>query len=109
MPRDLFTTLSSEHGRLSQVRADAEAFTVPSPEAEPMAEALFAGLRKGGFCTTLVPGRRSWDCRGPAQEAARAAARRGCRIERAFLLPAPYLHHWSSSSALMPAGQSPSI
>jgi SAM-dependent methyltransferase len=88
---DLFTTLSSEHDRLSRARTGAEAFTVSSQDAGPIAEGLFAGLREGGFCTTLVPGRRSWDCRGPAQEAARAAARRGCRIERAFLLPAPYL------------------
>jgi hypothetical protein len=87
MPMDLFTTLSSEHDRLSRARTGAEAFTVSSQDAGPIAEGLFAGLREGGFCTTLVPGRRSWDCRGPAQEAARAAARRGCRIERAFLLP----------------------
>ena len=109
MSADLFTKLVSEHDRLRLDRAGEDSFTVPSCDADRMAETLFSGLRKGGFCTTLVPGRRSWDCRSEAFEAARAAARRGCRIERAFLLPAGYLRHDETLGAHLALDQAAGI
>jgi SAM-dependent methyltransferase len=93
MSADLFSSLSSEHARLRQDADGEGTLTFRARETGRLAETLFSNLRKGGFCTTLVPGRRSWDCRSEAHEAARAAARRGCRIERAFLLPGRYLRH----------------
>ncbi len=62
-------------------------------DADRLIRALFANLRRGGFCTHLVTGNRPWDCRGDRFEAAREAARRGCRIERAFLICDRHLRH----------------
>jgi hypothetical protein len=64
---------------------------LPAGYADRIGEVLFANLRRGGYCTLLVTGRETWDPRSSYYEACREAARRGRRIERAFLLPARHL------------------
>ena len=96
MTSDLFGNLSSE---LDQYRREVETqcgrgiLTFPSAETARLGRILFFNLKKGGFCTHLVTGRRTWNPRDESFEAARSAARRGCKIERAFLLPDRYLRH----------------
>ena len=96
MGSGLFRTLSSELDRYRRevaARGGREVLTFPGSESERLGRALFANLRAGGFCTLLVTGRRAWNCRDEFFEAARAAARRGRKIERAFLLPDRHLRH----------------
>ncbi len=92
----LFSSLSSELGQYWQeveAQSGREVLAFPSSENDRLGRVLFTNLRKGGFCTHLVTGRRAWNCRAEYFEAARAAARRGLKIERAFLLPNRYLRH----------------
>ena len=96
MAPGLIRSLSSEldrYWREVAARGGREVLTFPGSESERLGRALFANLRAGGFCTLLVTGRRQWDCRSAPFEAARAAARRGRKIERAFLLPDRHLRH----------------
>jgi hypothetical protein len=79
------------HGRDGPGAArDGEELRVPWDRTGELGRALFPRLRQKAFSTLLVTG-RSWNYRGEFFEAARAAARRGCRIEIAFLLPDRYL------------------
>jgi SAM-dependent methyltransferase len=66
------------------------ALRVPWADTDRLGRVLFAQLQRGGFSTHLVTG-RGWNTRSEFFEAARAAARRGCRIERAFLVPDRHL------------------
>jgi len=57
------------------------------PDAEPgPPPGFFDALARGGRCTQIVGIRRPRDPRAPGLEAVRAAARRGLRVERSFLL-----------------------
>lgn len=79
------------HGRDGPgVARDGEELRVPWDRTGELGRALFPRLRRKAFSTLLVTG-RSWNYRGEFFEAARAAARRGRRIEIAFLLPDRYL------------------
>lgn len=59
----------------------------PPSELDEIARVLFSNLKKGGIATFVVTGRKSWDPQSYYFEASRNAARRGCVIKRAFLLP----------------------
>jgi hypothetical protein len=59
----------------------------PPQEIDQVARGIFSNLSNGGFATFVVSGRRNWDPQSYYFEAARIAARRGCDITRAFLLP----------------------
>jgi SAM-dependent methyltransferase len=59
----------------------------PPHEIDLVARAIFSNLSQGGFATLVVSGIRTWDPQSYYFEAARIAARRGCDITRAFLLP----------------------
>ena len=99
MKSHLFGSLFSEirqYWQEVEARSAGEVLTFPCTETDRLGRALFSNLQKGGFCTHLVTGRRAWNCRSAFFEAARAAARRGLRIERAFLLPGRYLRHDST-------------
>ncbi len=92
----LFHSLSSEltrYWRSIEVQARDNVLTFPGVETDRLGGSLFSNLQRGGFCTQLVTGNRSWNCRSAYFEAARSAARRGLRIERAFLLPDRHLRH----------------
>lgn len=54
---------------------------------DEIARVIFGNLEVGGIATLIVTGRKSWDPHSFYFEAARAAARRGCDITRAFLMP----------------------
>ncbi len=96
MPSDLFSRISSELGRNRQdveQRAREQVVTVSSAEADRLGRVLYSNLKTGGFCTYLVTGHRPWGDRSADFEGARSAAKRGCKIERAFLLPDRCLRH----------------
>lgn len=95
-PARLYSALAAEFNRYileqkSQLERDILIF--PASEGDRLAQALFSNLSDGGFCTFVVTGRRDWDPRNYYFEAARFAARRGCRIKRAFLLPHKHFRH----------------
>lgn len=79
-----------------QSQAKLDILSFPSFAIEQLGQALFSNLEKGGFCTQIVSAQSSWDPRSHYFEAARNAARRGCLIERAFLLPHRYAIHDST-------------
>ena len=96
MSTDLFSSLSSELGRYRQVvdtRSGGDVVTFPGIETDGLGRVLFSNLEKGGGCTHLVTGHRAWNCPSEFFESARAAARCGLKIERAFLLPARHFRH----------------
>jgi hypothetical protein len=95
-PAHLFSTLCAEFNRYmleqkSQVEHDV--LTFPATEGDRLSQTLFSNLAEGGFCTLVVTGRRDWDPRSHYFQTVRFAARRGCRIHRAFLLPHRHLRH----------------
>lgn len=95
-PSRLFAALSVEFNRYileqkSQLERDVLIF--PATEGHRLGQTLFTNLKNGGFCTLVVTGRRDWDPRSHYFEAARTAARRGCTIERAALLPHRHGRH----------------
>lgn len=86
----LFTKLNEQLRRYwHQLLDDADhgVLAFPPNAFDQVAQALFSNLSQGGFATFVVSGRRNWDPRGFYFEAARRAARRGIKIDRAFLLP----------------------
>ena len=96
MPSDLFSCISSELGRVRhdvEQRGREQVITVSPAEADRLGQVLYSNLKTGGFCTHLVTGHRRWGDRSADLEGARSAAKRGCEIERAFLLPDRCLRH----------------
>ena len=96
MVSDIFRSLSSElvqYWKDIEAQSGGEVLTFPCTETDRLGRVLFSNLKKGGFCTHLVTGRDAWNCRSEFFEAARAAAKRSLKIERAFLLPDRYLRH----------------
>lgn len=86
----IFNTLSQQLRRYWLRVQDDEKHGVlcfPPTEIDQVAHAIFSNLSHGGFATFVVSGRRGWDPQAYYFEAARGAARRGCKIVRAFLLP----------------------
>lgn len=95
-PSALFRSLSEEFRRyvLEQgSQLERELLVFPASEGGRLGQALFSHLSTGGFCTLVVTGRRDWDPRSHYHQAARFAARRGCTIRRAFLLPHRHCRH----------------
>lgn len=93
-PSRLFSSLTEEFSRFlleQKAQLNRDVLTFPSSEGDRFATTVFSGLSEGGFCTLVVTGRRQWDPRNPYYQAARFAARRGCKIHRAFLLPHRHL------------------
>lgn len=96
MDLPLFDALQTSYRALlndRQSQSDRQLLVYPASESERLAESLFANLDRGGFCTHVVAGRSDWDPESHYYEAARAAARRGRTIERAFLLPHRHARH----------------
>lgn len=86
----LFSALAAQLRQYcSQIEAQLERnlLSFPASEIDNFGHGLFSNLEKGGYCTLVVTGRATWDPKSHYYEAARFAARRGCNIERAFLLP----------------------
>lgn len=95
-PAQLFGALSAEFQRYlleQKAQVERDVLTFPATEGDRLGQALFSRLAKGGFCTLVVTGRRDWDPRSHYFQAARFAARRGCKIRRAFLLPQRHFRH----------------
>jgi len=65
---------------------------------DELGHVLFTSLRRGGFCTFVVSGRRSWNPHSHYFNMARQAAGRGLKITRAFLLPH---RHYRSDTTLI--------
>lgn len=89
-PLPLYTKLSEQLRRHWLHILDDEkhgVLTFPPEAVDQIAHTIFSNLSQGGFATFVVSGRRSWDPQSYYFEAARLAARRGCTIQRAFLLP----------------------
>ncbi len=87
---DLYAALVQQLGRhLRAVQDDEQrgVLVFPPSEINQIGHALFARMRRGGFATVVVSGRQGWDPQSYYFESARMAARRGCEITRAFLLP----------------------
>ena len=96
MASDLFNDLSLELGqywREAETHDGRDVRIFPRTATDRLGRVLFSNLKRGGFCTHLVTGRSPLNPRAEYFEAARAAARRGCKIERAFLLPDRHLRH----------------
>ncbi len=101
--RDILTAVSDSEGAgelfqalhqlLKRYWLSTESYAVqgvlsfPPSEEDQLARVLFSKLDVGGFATLVVSGRRRWNPQSNYFESARAAARRGCKITRAFLLP----------------------
>jgi SAM-dependent methyltransferase len=86
----LFSALSKEMKRYWQevfFQAERDVLSFPASETDRYGQTLFANLRKGGFCTFVVTGRDIWNPNTHYFQAARFAAKRGRKIERAFLIP----------------------
>jgi len=95
-PGRLFQSLAAEFSRyLAEQRSqlEREILVFPAAEADRLGQALFSSLSTGGFCTLVVTGRGDWDPRSHYHEAARFAAKRGCKILRTFLLPHRHCRH----------------
>ena len=96
MTSNLFSGLSSklrQYWHEVESQGGREVLTFPWTETDRMGRVLFSKLKKGGFCTHVVTGRHAWNPRSEYFEAARSAARRSLKIERAFLLPDLHLRH----------------
>lgn len=92
----VFNALAAELKRYLNEKAseaDREILTFPASQNDRFGHILFSSLSEGGFCTLVVGARPGWDPRSHYYEAARFAARRGCKIERAFLLPSRLARH----------------
>ena len=95
-PTHLYAALSTEFNSYileQRSQSERDILIFPASEADRLGQALFANLNKGGFCTVVVTARNDWDPRSHYYEAARSAARRGCNIHRAFLLPHRHCRH----------------
>ena len=95
-PKALFLSLSEEFRRYlfeQRSQVDREFLVFPASQGDRLGQALFSRLTSGGFCTLVVTGRRDWDPRSHYHQAARFAARRGCKIHRSFLLPHRHCRH----------------
>lgn len=89
-PTKLFEVLSTDLARYineQQAQVGRDVLSFPVSQGDRLGHTLFSNLTTGGFCTLVVSGRRTWDPRSHYHQAARFAAKRGCQIERAFLLP----------------------
>ncbi len=93
MPSDLFDKLAKLHSTRQEQQTGNAVVSVPVADAAEIGAALFDGLQSGGMCTHMVNGRTTWDPSSDYFDAARRAARRGCTIERLFLLPSRHLRH----------------
>lgn len=99
-PSQLFASLRLElnrHWHHVQAQAEQDVLSFPPGAIDQLGYMLFSNLARGGFCTSIVSGRNTWEPRSQYFEAARAAARRGRVIERAFLLP----HRYHESDVLL--------
>ena len=95
-PSDLFSSLTTEFNRYlleQKSQVDRDMLVFPASESDRLGQALFSNLSEGGYCTLVVTGEQNWDPRSHYYEAARFAARRGCKIHRSFILPYRHLRH----------------
>jgi hypothetical protein len=89
-PSELYTSLSSQlvqYCRRVEAQSSKSILSFPSSEIDNFGQTLFSNLKKGGFCTLVVPGHTSWDPNSYYFQLARVASSRGCSIKRLFLLP----------------------
>lgn len=95
-PRTLYEILAAETLRyLDKAKSDlaGEVFSCPPSQFDRVGHVLFTNLKVGGYCTLVVTGRHAWNPRSLYYETCRLAAKRGCKIDRAFLLPHRHCRH----------------
>jgi hypothetical protein len=95
-PPSIFASLKLElerNQRQIQAQAKRGVLSFPPNAVDLVGHTLFANLLQGGICTFIVQGQQSWNPKSHYLEMARLAARRGCSIERIFLLPHRLYRH----------------